>query len=160
MKNKLGTLIAATAIAVTSATTMTAQKLYPVQGPLAVSAPQTVYTGHLKFRVVSGHVPFYLLKSWTVAKGEVLTGNVTTVNKAPMNTAPLGSPAGYPPQSDLAVAWDAVFGQGYFVARVLGNSVGQGIFKGPQGTVLQVESLDGQKGVAIDNRGNVYKMVW
>ncbi len=137
-----------------------AQKLYPVQGPLASSAPQTVYAGHMKFRVVSAGPPFRLLKSWTVANGEVLQGEIVTVKKAPMNTAPLGSPAGFPPQSDLAAAWDAVFGQGYFVARVLGNTLDQGIFKGPQGTVLQVESLDGQKGVAIDNRGNVYKMVW
>jgi hypothetical protein len=139
---------------------LAAQKLYPVQGPLAASAPQTVYTAHLKFRVVSGHPPFWLLKSWTLPNGEVLTGSVITVKKAPMNTAPLDSPRGYPPQPDLAAAWDAVFGQGYFVARVLGNTLGQGIFKGPQGTILQVESLDGEKGVAADNKGNVYKLVW
>jgi hypothetical protein len=159
MKNKLLRLAITMAIAASSGIAL-AQKLYPVQGPLAASAPQTVYVGHLKFRVMSVGTPFHLLKSWTVANGEVLTGNVTTVKKAPMNAAPLGSPAGNPPQSDLAAAWDAVFGQGYFVARVLGNSLDQGIFKGPQGTILQVESLDGQKGVAVDNRGNVYKMVW
>jgi hypothetical protein len=159
MKKTLGILIVATTMGVTCVK-VAAQKLYPVQGPLATSAPQTVYTGHLKFRVVSAGTLFHLLKSWTFANGEVLTGSVTTVNKAPMNDAPLNSPAGYPPQPDLAAAWDAVFGQGYFVAHVLGNSLGQGIFKGPQDTVLQVESLDGQKGVAADNKGNIYKLVW
>jgi len=47
---------------------------------------------------------FLLLKSWTVANGEVL----------------------YPPQPNLAFAWDAVYGQGFFVAKILGKKFGQG----------------------------------
>ena len=44
--------------------------------------------------------------------------------------------------------------------HILGKDMGQGVFTGKHGTVLQVESLDGQKGVAMDNQGNIYKMVW
>jgi hypothetical protein len=64
------------------------------------------------------------------------------------------------PQPNLAFAWDAVYGEGFFVAHILGNKFGQGVFTGNQGTVLQVESLDGRNGVAVDNKGNTYKMVW
>ncbi|MGB6803488.1 MAG: hypothetical protein WBE31_14575, partial [Candidatus Sulfotelmatobacter sp.] len=64
------------------------------------------------------------------------------------------------PQPNLAFAWDAVYGEGFFVAHILGNEFGQGVFTGNQGTVLQVETLDGRNGVAVDNKGNTYKMVW
>ncbi|MGC1962422.1 MAG: hypothetical protein WA676_06795 [Candidatus Sulfotelmatobacter sp.] len=46
------------------------------------------------------------------------------------------------------------------MAHILGNKFGQGVFTGNHGTVLQVESLDGRNGVAVDNNGNTYKMVW
>lgn len=64
------------------------------------------------------------------------------------------------PQPNLAFAWDEVYGQGFFVAHILGKQIGQGIFTGKQGTVLQLESLDGRNGVAVDNKGNIYKVVW
>jgi hypothetical protein len=53
-----------------------------------------------------------------------------------------------------------VYGQGFFVAKILGKKFGQGVFIGNQGTLLQVETLDGRNGVAVDNKGNIYKMVW
>jgi hypothetical protein len=34
------------------------------------------------------------------------------------------------------------------------------VFTGDQGTVLQVEILDGQHGAAVDNKGNIFKVVW
>jgi hypothetical protein len=42
----------------------------------------------------------------------------------------------------------------------LGKDIGQGLFTGKQGTVLQVESYDGRNGVAVNNKGNIYKLVW
>jgi len=73
-------------------------------------------------------LPFLLLKSWTVANGEVLLGKPKTVKATSVNTAM--ARASYPPQSNLAFAWDAVYGQGFFVAHIL------------------------------DNQGNTFKMVW
>ena len=101
-----------------------------------------------------------LLKSWTVANGEVLQGKCAEVKASSVNTKTPGASDSYPPQSNLAFAWDAIYGQGYFAAHILGTRIWQGIFTGDQGTVLQVEILDGLHGTAVDNKGNVYKVVW
>ncbi|MGB0076044.1 MAG: hypothetical protein WCC05_11950 [Candidatus Sulfotelmatobacter sp.] len=136
-----------------------AQKLYPVYGPLAAQTPQPILKGHVRRPMVSVGSVFLLLKSWTVANGEVLQGKPKTVKASSVIPAP---PAGAIslPQPNLAFAWDAVYGEGFFVAHILGNKFGQGVFTGNHGTVLQVESLDGRNGVAVDNNGNTYKMVW
>jgi hypothetical protein len=135
-----------------------AQKLYPVEGPLAAQTPQPVFAGQIRRPALSIGPAFLLLKSWTVANGEVLQGKPKTVKATSVNT--LSTAASYPPQPNLAFAWDAVYGQGFFVKHILGNKIEQGVFTGSQGTVLQVESLNGVSGVAVDNRGNMYKMVW
>jgi hypothetical protein len=101
-----------------------------------------------------------LLKSWTVANGEVLRGKCVPVKPSSLNAKTPGTPNSYPPQSDLAFAWDAIYGQGYFAAHILGQKIWQGIFTGDQGTVLQVEILDGRHGAAADNKGNLYKVLW
>lgn len=136
-----------------------AQKLYPVQGPLAAQTPQQVFSGQIR-RPMFGPAPvFLLLKSWTIANGEVLQGKPKTVQASSVNPPPATGTISFP-QSNLAFAWDAVYGDGFFVAYILGKKFGQGVFTGSQGTVLQVESLDGRNGVAVDNKGNTYKMVW
>jgi hypothetical protein len=135
------------------------QKLYPVQGPLASQAAPPVFSGQIRRPMFAGSLPT-LLKSWTVGNGEVLQGKCVAVKATSVNTKTPGTPDSYPPQPNLAFAWDAVYGQGYFAAHVLGGKLWQGIFTGNQGTVLQVEILDGQHGAAIDNKGNIYKVVW
>jgi hypothetical protein len=88
-------------------------------------------------------------------------GKCTKVKVSSLNTKVLGTPDSYPPQPNLAFAWDAIYGDGYFAAKILGGTIWQGIFRGNQGTVLQVELLlDGQHGAAVDNKGNTYKVVW
>jgi len=101
-----------------------------------------------------------LLKSWTLTNGEVLPGKCAEMKASSVNTKTPGTPESYPPQPNLAFAWDAVYGQGYFAAHILGGKIWQGIFTGNQGTVLQVEILDQQHGAAVDNKRNVYKVVW
>jgi hypothetical protein len=133
------------------------QKLYPVQGPLATQTPQPVFLGQIRHPIFAVGPAFLLLKSWTLSNGEVVEGKPRSV-KATSNKPE--STADAPPQPNLAFAWDAVYGDGFFVSKILGNKIGQGIFKGSQGTILQVETLDGEKGVAADNKGNIYKMVW
>ena len=136
-----------------------AQKLYPVQGPLAAHTPQPAFKGQIRRPMFSAGPVFLLLKSWTVANGEVLQGEPKTVQTTSLNSAPEGGTISLP-QNNLAFAWDAVYGEGFFVAHILGKKFGQGVFTGSQGTVLQVETLDGRNGVAVDNKGNTYKMVW
>jgi hypothetical protein len=135
------------------------QKLYPVQGPLAAQTPQPVFAGQIRHPIASAGPIFLLLKSWTVANGEVLEGKPKTVMASSVTTPPQAGTISLP-QPNLAFAWDAVYGEGFFVARILGKKFGQGVFIGSQGTVLQVETLDGRNGVAVDNKGNTYKMVW
>jgi hypothetical protein len=135
------------------------QKLYPVQGPLASQTTPPVFSGQIRRPMFGGALPT-LLKSWTVANGEVLKGKCATVKASSVNTKTPGAPDSYPPQPNLAFAWDAIYGQGYFAAHILGKNIWQGIFTGDQGTVLQLEILDGLHGAAVDNKGNVYKEVW
>jgi len=105
---------------------------------------------------------FTLLKSWTLSNGEVLLlqDKAGLVNASAPGIGTPGDPSGFPPKPNLAFAWDAVYGQGYYVAKILGREFYQAVFQDNQGTVLQVESLNGEFGVAVDNKGNVYKMVW
>ena len=135
------------------------QKLYPVQGPLASQATPPVFSGQIRRPMFGGALPT-LLKSWTVANGEVLAGKCVAVKATSVNAETPGAPDSHPPQPNLAFAWDVGYGQGYFAAHVLGGKIWQGIFTGNQGTVLQVEILDGQHGAAVDNKGNIYKVVW
>jgi hypothetical protein len=67
---------------------------------------------------------FLLLKSWTLANGEVLTGKPKTVKAASVNTP--APDASAPPQPNLGFARDVIDGRGYFVARILGKDFGQG----------------------------------
>jgi hypothetical protein len=135
------------------------QKLYPVSGPLASQTSPPVFSGKISRPMFSMKSNFTLLKSWTVANGETLQGKCSVVTASSPDTKTPGAPDSYPPQPNLAFAWDAIKGQGYYVAHVLGNKIAQGIFTGNLGTVLQVESLDNVSGVAADNKGNVYKIV-
>jgi hypothetical protein len=136
------------------------QKLYPVQGPLTSQTPAPVFSAQVKRPLFGAGSETKLLKSWTVADGEVLEGKFAKVNATSMNTKTPGTPDSYPPQPNLAFAWDAVYGQGYFAAHILGKKIWQGVFTGDHGTVLQVELLDDLHGAAVDNKGNVYKEVW
>ena len=69
------------------------------------------------------------------------------------------------PNPTSPFAWDAVYGQGYFLAQIVGSRIRQVIAKGDQGTTIQVECLfadphAGYNGVAVDSNGNLYKVVW
>ena len=159
MKSKLVLSLVALCVCIVSGSDFAfGQRLYPVQGPLTAQTPQPVFSGQIRRPVFSAGPVFLLLKSWTVANGEVLQGRPKTVKASSVNMLEVG--ASYPPQPNLAFAWDAVYGQGFFVAKILGKKFGQGVFIGNQGTLLQVETLDGRNGVAVDNKGNIYKMVW
>src|SRR5579863_1686799 len=96
------------------------QKLYPVQGPLASQTTPPVYSGQIRRPMFGGALPT-LLKSWIVANGEVLTGKCAAVKPSSLNEKTPGAPDSYPPQPDLAFAWDAIYGQGYFAAHILGQ---------------------------------------
>jgi hypothetical protein len=142
------------------------QRLYPVRGPLAAQPSPPVLTGKTKEGMISDKLVAWVLPNGDVLKLDEKSHGWTVAfanNKTP------GTPESYPPQPNLAFAWDAVYGQGYYVANILGSkNVGQGLYTGPDGTVLQMEFLrypPGHSsgipsGVAVDNQGNIYKMAW
>jgi hypothetical protein len=153
----------------TSAIPAFAQKLYPVEGPLASQTPAPVFSGQVNRPMFGIGPEVKLLKSWKVANGEILEGKCKEVTATSANAKTLRTPESYPPQPNLAFAWDAIYGTGYFAAHILGGKIWQGIFKGNQGTILQVEMREqlgaeriseAFKGAAVDNKGNLYKVVW
>ncbi|MGB0063674.1 MAG: hypothetical protein WBP85_04445 [Terracidiphilus sp.] len=137
--------------------------MYPVQGPAAALAPPVVYQLTIKGNFVivgrgSGKPKVPPITA-VLGNGETFQGNWINVSETSVNQKTLGTAASLPPQPNLAFAWDAVYGQGFFVAHLLGTSVAQATMTGSHGTVLQAELL-GNRGVAIDSKGNVYKMIW
>ncbi|MGA2633467.1 MAG: hypothetical protein ABSF16_04470 [Terracidiphilus sp.] len=154
MKTRVALLFALLAICLFSeGTAAFGQTLYPVQGPLTAQSPPPIFTA----RFTGGNSGKL---SMVRANGELLTGKWSRVTAAFVNNKTPGTADSYPPQPNLAFAWDAIYGQGYFLANVLGVEIGAATGTGNQGTVLQAEFFPGRFGVAIDNKGNIYKMVW
>jgi hypothetical protein len=151
--------------------------LYPVQGPLASLTPPPIYAA--KFTLVANFSKPVTVGAHsndrqgklaiTLANGEQFQGTWKQVyEKAGTDSAPAGATGA----NSMAAAWDTVYGQGFYVAHVLG----QPLFvhtelTGNQGTMLQVEWYDlgnennngaagyGARGVAQDSKGNIYKLV-
>jgi hypothetical protein len=133
------------------------QKLYPVQGPLAAQTPPPIFTARFSG---SNSGKFSMVQ----ANGESFKGTWVFVTPSFVNAKTPGPSVSYLPQPNLAFAWDAIYGEGYFLAQVLGKRIKQVSATGDRGTVLQVEELyaDQQSafnGVAVDNKGNIYKLV-
>jgi hypothetical protein len=125
-------------------------RLYPVQGPLASLTAPPIMTARLSEKPPS--------ISLALANEEQFKGPLKVLYPSSSNLSPAGSPPALP-QPNLAFAWDTVYGQGFFVAKVLGQQLGQAVLTGSQGTVVQVE-IAVARGVAVDNKGNIYKIVF
>ncbi|MGA3045584.1 MAG: hypothetical protein ABSD67_03120 [Terracidiphilus sp.] len=134
------------------------ETLYPVVGPMATQAPPPAITA--KFSGAnSGRFTL------TQAGGESFEGKWAFLVPSFVNAKTPETSSSYLPQPNLAFAWDTVYGQGYFLARVVGTRIRQAVATGNQGTVLQIECLysdphSGFNGVAVDSKGNIYKVVW
>jgi hypothetical protein len=130
-----------------------AQRLYPVQGPLATVPSPQEFTARMHGST-TGQITV------TLANGETFNGQWSTLVAFSTNTNPKKAPTGSPLQPNLASAWDAVYGQGFYLAKVIGVGIGQSLLTGNQGTVVQLEYFNNKEGVALDSKGNIYKMVW
>jgi len=146
-----------------------AARLYPVKGPLSTQAPPPVYSVKVSGAFFSGNF------SAKLTDGEVCKGHWTTVSRG---IAPNSPNATNPkPAEPLKAEWDTVYGSGFFVANVLGSRLyGRGVAKGAKGTVLTMEMFKDEsrpdlvapgdvntraiKGVAKDDKGNIYKLVF
>jgi hypothetical protein len=140
-----------------------AQRLYPVQGPATAQMPPPLFTAKLSnIYSKSGKI------SLNQVDGESFQGTWSIITATFANSKTPGSPASYPPQPNLAFAWDLVYGPGYYVSTILGSeNIGQASLVGDHGTLLQLEfhreqlgvPEDNHFGVAVDNKGNIYKVV-
>ncbi|MGO9340479.1 MAG: hypothetical protein ACLPY1_23650 [Terracidiphilus sp.] len=132
------------------------ETLYPVFGPRAAQAPPPVMTARFN-GTASGK--FTLIE----ANGESFQGKWSFVTASFVNAKTPQDPATYLPQPNLAFAWDAVYGQGYFLAKGVGQRMKQAVATGSLGTKLQIECLPGAfpgfYGIAVDSKGNIYKVV-
>jgi hypothetical protein len=154
MKSWFAVALAVLSVLMISASTAAfTQQLYPVQGQSAKQTPPPVYTAKLT-GYLGGNI------SLVLANGESFKGKWAYVRVPFVNVQTPGTPTSYPPQPNLAFDWDSIYGEGYFLSNILGEQIGQSIVTGDQGTVLQLEFLNGKFGVAADNKGNIYKMVW
>jgi hypothetical protein len=153
MNKRLALFLLSLCICMQWATAGYGQWLYPVEGPLAKSVPPPVFAAKLT-GVNSGTI------SLTLSNGETFSGRWATVAPAFVNAKKPGSDVATLPQPNLAFTWDTIYGQGYFLAQLLGEHIGQAILTGDRGTTLQLEFLDGKFGVALDSKGNTYKVAW
>ena len=131
-------------------------RLYPVSVAGAAPGPPEVIVGRITGKISTGTLTFKL------SDGEVCKGDWAMVKSAQATgaTAP----------DEMAPVWDAVYGQGFYTAHVLGARMyARGQAKGDRGTVLDVElyrptdvpndaGAAGTKGVAKDGNGNIYKL--
>jgi hypothetical protein len=137
-------------------------RFYPVQGPLADQTPLPVLVAKLtgSFPFTSGNI------SVVLSDGEVCNGHWAQV---PRVKVPKGAnTASAPDAKGMSSVWDTVYGSGFYVSHVLGSTNAQASASGDRGTVLNVEMNampEGDKnvivkGIAKDNRDNIYKVVY
>lgn len=125
--------------------------LFPVRGPLSANAPLPSFDLTLKFH---GGGEAGTLES-------TLTGNTSC--KGPYQLVGATDPAA----SSLAAEWNQVYGDGYFVANVLGShSLAGGQMKcafgnvSVQFVVFHPGDMALSRGVAKDEAGNLYKVTF
>jgi hypothetical protein len=93
--------------------------------------------------------------SATLQGGETCTGRLTAVSQND------------PSVNALSADWDRIYGAGFFVANILGNhDLTRAALAGNKGTTLNVEfvgragNMLHAKGIATDNKGNVFKLTF
>ena len=65
-----------------------------------------------------------------------------------------------PTSRALSADWDLVYGNGYFLAKVLGNATfSRVVLTCPNGTGMNLE-FNSDKGVAKDDKGDVFKLTF
>jgi hypothetical protein len=113
--------------------------LYPVQGPLAAKTPPPIY----KIKMDNGDTMTARLGIDEVCHG-------TWLDIAQND----------PDARDMSAEWDLVYGNGFFLANVLGNiSIARANLTCPKDMTLTAE-FDSVKGVAKDNNGNVFRLTF
>jgi lysozyme family protein len=138
-------------------------RLYPVQGPLSEQNPAPVFVARMSDGFHSGNFNVVL------DNGEACKGRWVQV---PRSSGPASAVSSASHSSEsMASEWDLVYGQGFYVAHVLGARLyARAEITGNRGTVLHAElykpdkieqqDIASVKGVAKDDKGNIYKIAF
>jgi len=134
-------------------------RLYPVKGPLIEQTPLPVFTGEFSGVYDGGEI------SVNLPNGEVCKGEWARVKPA---AGSAGETITNAFRADgMSSVWDSVYGPGFYVSHVVGREYyGASRVTGDHGSVLDVEFLYGgeheetRRGVARDNKQNIYKVVF
>jgi hypothetical protein len=151
------TFASAVAVAVIAACSTTAT-LYPVDGPLSRQQPLPVLTA-----VVDGITGNTGGISLSLPDGELCTGKWSSI--APMSVGFSTASASGSATGGMASVWATVYGSGFSVGNLPGVNKGEAMLVGDRGTVIQIEFYTGSgtangSGVARDNKGNVFKVLF
>lgn len=143
-------------------------RFYPVQGPLSAQTPPPVFAGKLTVNANFRSGTFTAV----LKGGETFKGTLSLVRTSQKNRMGQTVETTPPMARGMDADWDLVYGQGYYLAHVLGEGqYGRAEMTGSHGTQLQIEihsavSREGSeiqtsqpKGVAKDSNGNLYKVV-
>lgn len=145
-------------LAVTLAACSTTANMYPISGPMAEQKPLPVLS--VKVNGISGNSGTL---STTLPDGETLTGKWSSI--APMSYGMTTGTASGSVTDGMNTVWASVYGTGFSASNVPGVNKGEAMLIGDRGTVMHVEFLTGSgtangTGVAKDNRGNIYKVLF
>lgn len=136
----------------------TTATLYPVDGPLSKQQPLPVLTA-----TVDGIMGNAGGISMTLPDGEQCTGKWSSI--APMSVGFSMASASGTATNGMASVWTTVYGSGFSVRNLPAVNKGEAMLVGDRGTVIQVEFYTGSgtangTGVAKDNKGNIYKVLF
>lgn len=151
------TLTALTLVVSLTACSTTAT-LYPVDGPLSKQQPLPVLTA-----AVDGIMGNTGGISLSLPDGEYCKGRWSSI--APMSVGYSAVSATGSGTNGMATVWATVYGSGLSIRNLPGVNKGEAMLVGDRGTVIQVEFYTGSgtangSGVAKDNKGNVFKVLF
>ena len=158
MKLRVLTVIVSTLTLLSGCQLTVPGHLYPVQGPAAAAqSPPAIYSAFATGRINDGGEMFM---------GGTLVATLENNDSCSGNWSPV--PAGDNTAGQMSLQWDQVYGQGFFLANVLGNShFARATLTCKSGGPLNLEFFDpntmhsgNSKGVARDAAGNLYKVTF
>jgi len=148
-------LLISVSILISCSTTAT---LYPIDGPLSKIQPLPVITA--KADGIMGNTGNISL---TFPDGELCKGRWSSI--APMSVDFSTASATGTATNGMSSVWATVYGTGFSVSNLAGVNRGEAVIVGDKGTVIQVEFYTGSgtangAGVAKDNKGNIFKVLF
>lgn len=133
-------------------------RLYPIQGPLSTQVPLPILEAK-----VSGVMGNSGKISVVLPDGENCSGRWSSM--APTQFSYSAGSANATATTGMSSVWATVYGSGFSISNAPGVNKGEAMIVGNKGTVIQVEFYTGSgtasgSGVAKDNKGNIYKLIF